>query len=74
MFTGSFVALITPMYDDGLIDYQSLEVLVDFHIQNGSHGIVSVGPTGESATLPFSEHIDVVSRTVEYAQVIIPVV
>ena len=74
MFTGSFVALITPMYDNGQIDYPSLESLVDFHIQNGSHGIVSVGTTGESATLPFSEHVEVVRRTVEYAQGRIPVV
>ncbi|MFB1034276.1 MAG: 4-hydroxy-tetrahydrodipicolinate synthase, partial [Sinobacterium sp.] len=74
MFTGSFVALITPMYDNGQIDYPSLKALVDFHIQNGSHGIVSVGTTGESATLPFSEHIEVVRRTVEYAQGKIPVI
>jgi 4-hydroxy-tetrahydrodipicolinate synthase len=74
MFTGSFVALITPMYENGQIDYPSLEKLVDFHIQNGSHGIVSVGTTGESATLPFSEHIEVVSRTVEYARGEIPII
>lgn len=74
MFTGSFVALITPMYDNGQIDYPSLKKLVEFHIQNGSHGIVSVGTTGESATLPFSEHIEVVRRTVEYAQGKIPVI
>jgi 4-hydroxy-tetrahydrodipicolinate synthase len=74
MFTGSFVALITPMYENGQIDYPSLKALVDFHIQSGSHGIVSVGTTGESATLPFSEHIEVVSRTVEFAQGKIPVI
>ena len=74
MFTGSFVALITPMYDDGQIDYPSLKTLVDFHIQNGSHGIVSVGTTGESATLPFSEHVEVVKRTVEFAQGKIPII
>jgi 4-hydroxy-tetrahydrodipicolinate synthase len=74
MFTGSFVALITPMYENGAIDYPSLKSLIDFHIQNGSHGIVSVGTTGESATLPFSEHIEVVRRTVEYAQGNIPII
>jgi 4-hydroxy-tetrahydrodipicolinate synthase len=74
MFTGSFVALITPMYDNGQIDYPSLKTLVDFHIQNESHGIVSVGTTGESATLPFSEHIEVVRRTVEYANGKIPII
>ncbi|MEP0357149.1 MAG: 4-hydroxy-tetrahydrodipicolinate synthase [Paraglaciecola sp.] len=74
MFTGSFVALITPMFDSGEIDYPSLKHLVEFHIENGSHGIVAVGTTGESATLPFSEHIEVVRKTVEYAQGKIPVI
>ncbi|MGJ8682705.1 4-hydroxy-tetrahydrodipicolinate synthase [Paraglaciecola sp.] len=74
MFTGSFVALITPMFENGQIDYPSLKKLVEFHIQNGSHGLVSVGTTGESATLPFDEHIEVVRRTVEYAQGKIPVI
>lgn len=74
MFTGSYVALITPMYKNGEIDYSSLQSLVDFHIQNGTHGIVSVGTTGESATLPFSEHIEVVRKTVEYARGKIPII
>jgi 4-hydroxy-tetrahydrodipicolinate synthase len=74
MFTGSFVALITPMYENGQIDYPSLQSLVEFHIKNGTHGIVSVGTTGESATLPFSEHIEVVRKTVEYTQGKIPVI
>lgn len=74
MFTGSLVALITPMFDNGQIDYPSLKKLVEFHVQNGTHGIVSVGTTGESATLPFDEHIEVVRRTVEYAQGKIPVI
>ena len=74
MFTGSYVALITPMLNNGQIDYSSLKTLVEFHIQNGSHGIVSVGTTGESATLPFSEHIEVVRRTVEYAKGKIPII
>jgi 4-hydroxy-tetrahydrodipicolinate synthase len=74
MFTGSFVALITPMFENGQIDYPSLKKLVEFHIQNGTHGLVSVGTTGESATLPFEEHIEVVRRTVEYAQGKIPVI
>ncbi len=74
MFTGSLVALITPMFDNGQIDYPSLKKLVEFHVENGSHGIVSVGTTGETATLPFYEHIEVVRRTVEYAQGKIPVI
>ncbi|GAB5380602.1 MAG: 4-hydroxy-tetrahydrodipicolinate synthase [Aliiglaciecola sp.] len=74
MFKGSFVALVTPMFDSGEIDYVSLQNLVDFHIEQGTHGLVSVGTTGESATLPFDEHIEVVKKTVEFAQNKIPVI
>ena len=74
MFTGSFVALVTPMDEKGDIDYPSLKNLVEFHIANGTHGLVSVGTTGESATLPFNEHIEVVRRTVEFAEGKIPVI
>jgi 4-hydroxy-tetrahydrodipicolinate synthase len=74
MFTGSYVALVTPMDSSGNIDYSSLRKLVDFHIENGTHGIVAVGTTGESATLPFDEHIEVVKRVVEFAQGKIPVI
>jgi 4-hydroxy-tetrahydrodipicolinate synthase len=73
MFTGSYVALVTPMDRHGAIDYISLEKLVDFHIKNGSHGLIAVGTTGESATLPFDEHIEVVKRMVEFAGGKIPV-
>ena len=74
MFTGSYVALVTPMDSSGNIDYSSLHKLVDFHIENGTHGIVAVGTTGESATLPFDEHIEVVKRVVELSQGKIPVI
>lgn len=74
MFTGSYVALVTPMHDNGDIDYRALEKLVKFHIEQGSHGIVSVGTTGESATLPFEEHVKVVKETVAMASGQIPVV
>ena len=74
MFTGSYVALVTPMFENGDIDYKSLEKLVKFHIEQGTHGIVSVGTTGESATLPFDEHIDVVKETVAMASGAIPVI
>jgi 4-hydroxy-tetrahydrodipicolinate synthase len=74
MFKGSYVALVTPMDDQGEIDYVSLEKLVAFHVDKGTHGIVSVGTTGESATLPFDEHIEVVKKTVEFAQNAIPVI
>ena len=74
MFTGSYVALVTPMFENGDIDYKSLEKLVKFHVEQGTHGIVSVGTTGESATLPFDEHINVVKETVAMASGAIPVI
>ncbi len=74
MFTGSYVALVTPMDDQGDIDYPALEKLVQFHIDQGTHGIVSVGTTGESATLPFDEHVNVVKETVRMADGKIPVI
>ena len=64
MFKGSYVALVTPMLANGDVDYPSLAKLVDFHIEAGTDGIVSVGTTGESATLSFSQHVDVVKATV----------
>lgn len=74
MFQGSFVALITPMHKNGEVDYESLEKLVSFHLDNKTHGIVAVGTTGESATLPFDEHIQVVSKIVEFVGGRIPVI
>ncbi len=71
---GSLVALVTPMNPDGEIDYQSLDNLIDWHIQEGTNGIVSVGTTGESATIDFSEHIDVISHTVKYVDKRVPVI
>ena len=71
---GSLVALVTPMSPDGEIDYQSLDNLIDWHIQEGTNGIVSVGTTGESATIDFSEHIDVISHTVKYVDKRVPVI
>lgn len=74
MLNGSIVALITPMNNDGSVDYTSLENLVEFHIDQGTDAIVSVGTTGESATLPVNEHIDVVSHTVKFANGRIPII
>jgi 4-hydroxy-tetrahydrodipicolinate synthase len=74
MFKGSYVALITPMFPDGTVDVTSLKRLVEFHIDNGTHGIVAVGTTGESATLPFNEHIDVVKLIVKLVDKKIPVI
>ncbi|SHH83856.1 4-hydroxy-tetrahydrodipicolinate synthase [Vibrio aerogenes CECT 7868] len=67
MFSGSIVALITPFNPDGEVDYASLKKLVEYHIDSGTDAIVSVGTTGESATLSIEEHVKVVSKTVEYA-------
>ena len=65
--TGSMVALITPMLDDGSVDFSALESLVDFHVASGTRGIISMGTTGESATLNQDEHIEVMRKTVEFA-------
>jgi len=74
MFHGSMVALVTPMFGDGTIDEDSLQRLVDFHVENRTDAIVSVGTTGESATLDEAEHCHVVRRTVEMAAGRIPVI
>lgn len=74
MFRGSFVALVTPMFDNGDVDYHALASLIEFHIDAGTNGLVSVGTTGESATLPFKEHIEVIRKTVELVRGRIPVI
>lgn len=68
MFTGSIVALVTPMDVKGNVDRVSLKKLVEYHIESGTSSIVSVGTTGESATLDQKEHIDVIKQTVDYAE------
>lgn len=74
MLNGSIVALITPLNSDGTVDYTSLEKLVEYHITAGTDAIVAVGTTGESATLPMSEHVEVVGQTVKFASGRIPVI
>ena len=71
---GSFVALVTPMEPDGAIDYASLDRLIDWHIDQGTNGIVSVGTTGESATVNLSEHIDIIQHTVKHVNKRVPVI
>src|SRR6266436_2293858 len=73
MFTGSMVALITP-FKEGKIDWQSLDALVDFHIKNGTNGIVPCGTTGESATLDHREHHEVVQRVIKAVNKRVPVI
>lgn len=67
MFSGSIVALITPLDQDGEVDFVSLKKLVEYHVAAGTDGIVAVGTTGESATLTVEEHVKVVLKTVEFA-------
>ena len=71
---GSLVALVTPFYESGEVDYDSLKSLVQWHINEGTNGIVSVGTTGESATLNVKEHLEVIKKTVEYASGEIPII
>lgn len=74
MLKGSLVALITPMNQDGSINYEQLHDLIDWHIENGTDGIVAVGTTGESATLPVEEHLAVIEATVKHVNKRIPVI
>lgn len=71
---GSIVALVTPMQADGTVDYPCLEALVEWHISEGTDGIVAVGTTGESATLDVEEHFEVVRRVIAVAKGRIPVI
>ncbi|KQN54935.1 4-hydroxy-tetrahydrodipicolinate synthase [Erwinia sp. E602] len=74
MFTGSLVAIITPMDDKGNVCRASLKKLIDYHVASGTAAIVSVGTTGESATLSHEEHGDVVMLTLELADGRIPII
>ncbi len=74
MLSGSIVALITPMAASGEVDWEALESLIGWHLDNGTNGIVPVGTTGESATLTVDEHLEVVRRTVEVVGGRIPVI
>ena len=74
MFKGSAVAIVSPMNPDGSLDFDSLKNLIDFHIDNKSDAIVIVGTSGESPTLSFEEHIQLVKFTVEYVNKKIPVI
>ena len=71
---GSIVALVTPMHDDGAVDWNCLAELVEWHVAEGTDGIVAVGTTGESATLDVEEHLEVVRKVVEQARGRLPVI
>ncbi len=74
MFSGSMVAMVTPMHADGSVDLESLEKLVGFHIDNGTDAIVAMGTTGESATLNEKEHCQVIKQVVDFAKKRIPII
>jgi len=63
---GSFVALVTPMLENGSLDFNALEGLIEWHVESGTDGIVSVGTTGESATVSVLEHLEMIEKTVEF--------
>lgn len=75
MITGSIVALVTPMKPDNLdVDWEALDRLVEWHIEQGTHALVAVGTTGESATLSVKEHSQVIRATVEASKGRIPII
>ena len=74
MFKGSMVAIVTPMNEDGSLDHVSLENLIEFHIENKTDVIISVGTTGESATLDFDEHSEVIKSTLNIVNKRVPVI
>jgi 4-hydroxy-tetrahydrodipicolinate synthase len=74
MIKGSIVAIVTPMHADGSLDYPGLQKLIDWHIAEGTDGIVIVGTTGESATVSVAEHCELIRFTVEHARGRIPII
>ncbi len=74
MFSGSLVALVTPMDGGGAVDFDCLERLVDWHVEQGTHGLVIAGTTGESATLLRDEHVEVIRVAAARAAGRIPVI
>lgn len=73
LLTGSIVALITPLNEDGSVDYPGLRKLIDWHIEQGTDCIGVVGTTGESPTLTFDEHHEVIRVAVEHAAGRVPI-
>ena len=71
---GSLVALVTPMLEDGSLDFNALEALIEWHIESGTNGIVSVGTTGESATVSVPEHLEIINKTINFVDGRVPVI
>jgi 4-hydroxy-tetrahydrodipicolinate synthase len=74
MLQGSLVAIVTPMHEDGALDLSTLRSLIDFHVNQGTDGIVIVGTTGESPTVDIAEHCRLISTTVDHVAGRIPVI
>lgn len=74
MLQGSLVAIVTPMHDNGSLDIQALTNLIDFHIDQGTDGIVIVGTTGESPTVDVDEHCMLIKTTIEHVAKRVPVI
>jgi len=74
MIKGSIVAIVTPMFEDGSLDKDSLRKLLDWHVAEGTDGIVIVGTTGESATVSPEEHCELIKLTVDHVAGRIPVI
>jgi 4-hydroxy-tetrahydrodipicolinate synthase len=74
MIKGSIVAIVTPMHADGSLDYPGLRKLIDWHIAEGTDGIVIVGTTGESATVSVEEHCELIRLAVEHTAGRIPII
>lgn len=74
MITGSLVAIVTPMLEDGQLDLERFRSLIDFHVAEGTDGIVVVGTTGESPTVDFDEHKELIKVAVDHAKGRIPII
>jgi 4-hydroxy-tetrahydrodipicolinate synthase len=74
MITGSLVAIVTPMFEDGRLDMARFRELIDWHVAEGTDGIVVVGTTGESPTVDFDEHKELIRVAVDHAKGRIPIV
>jgi len=74
VFKGSLIALATPFDDDNRVDYEALERLIEFHVSEGSNGLVIAGTTGEAATLDKSEHSELIAKAVDISNGRLPII
>jgi len=74
MITGSLVAIVTPMHEDGKLDFPRFRKLIDWHVEEGTDGVVVVGTTGESPTVDFDEHKELIRVAVQHSRGRIPII